>query len=69
MCQDYDSFMRWYQEVVAPKIEEFRKHIATCQECQTWMLSQKDAMALDLLTMSEQDMIDKMQKGQGLDGE
>lgn len=67
MCQTRDEFMKWYQEVVAEPVEAFRKHLATCPDCQEWLLSQRDGLAFGILSASDEDLIRGMGEGKGLD--
>ncbi len=55
-------------EEALEKVEEFRKHISSCQECQSLILLQKDAVALSMLSMSDEEIIKRMSKGKGQDG-
>ena len=66
MCDDYETFEKWYKDIVVGPLNDFRKHLATCLECQEFLMSCRDEMGFKLLTISDEDFLNIIKKGKEL---
>jgi len=59
-CEVWDDMLRWEREVCMPKLTEYARHVAQCPECRESMLSQRDALALGILQMTDEQVLENL---------
>jgi hypothetical protein len=67
VCEELEEFMKWYHEVVDPRVKAYRKHAATCPECLSMLLSRRDELGLAIITATDEEILARMSKGEGID--
>ncbi|KKM82708.1 hypothetical protein LCGC14_1316850 [marine sediment metagenome] len=57
LCPEAKEYLEWYDREAASRIRKFAIHLVNCPKCQREILSVKDSMALQMLTMSDEEAV------------
>lgn len=62
ICPTYNSILKEYTEKAYPFLEELKTHIRGCVLCQQYLLENRDAIALQMIGMPDEEFRDKMKQ-------
>ena len=65
VCPSFKEYLKYWQAEVMPKMEEFNRHVANCPACQSLLFRFKDAFALSILQMSDEQLLNSLKGGAG----
>jgi len=63
ICPTYNSILDEYMKKAYPLMDELETHIRGCEECQKYILENRDAMALSILGVADEDLEKRMKEG------
>lgn len=62
LCPDYNTILDEYIKVASPLLERLKDHIRGCSLCQQYLLENRDAFALQMIGISDEEFRDKMRR-------
>lgn len=62
LCPEAKEYLEWFDKEALPRYLKYAAHVVNCSRCQEQMLSGKDQMAFQMLTMSDQETLQMIRK-------
>ena len=62
LCSDYNIFLNEYIKLASPLLERLKDHVRDCSICQQYLLENRDAFALQIISMPDEEFRDKMKQ-------
>ena len=59
LCPEAKEYLEWYEAEAASRVRKFAAHLVNCPKCQRQVLSVKDSMAFQMLTMSDEEVVQR----------
>lgn len=61
-CPEFREWQKWFENEFTPALAKFAAHFVDCPICRELILSQKDGIGLDILSMSEEELLKRAKK-------
>lgn len=62
MCPEAREYLEWFNKEWEPRVLKFAAHLVNCSQCQRQILSAKDSVGFQILTMSDEKFMETLRE-------